>query len=68
MREKNCADIRDVVHFSLLVDESKNISKKEQMSIMLRYVQEGMCMNVSFALSTLAILMRDLSWNTFVQH
>ena len=41
VREIICTDIRDVVHFSLLVDESKDISKKEQMSIVLCYVQEG---------------------------
>ena len=41
IREVICTDIRDVVYYSLLVDESKDVSKKEQMSIMLRYVQEG---------------------------
>lgn len=40
IREVICTDIRDVVYYSLLVDESKDVSK-EQMSIMLRYVQEG---------------------------
>lgn len=41
IREVICTDIRDIVYYSLLVDKSKDVSNKEQMSIMLRYVQEG---------------------------
>ena len=36
-----CSDFRDVVYYSLLVDESKDVGKKEQMSIMLHYVMNG---------------------------
>ena len=41
VREVICAQVRDAVYFSLLVDETKDISKKEQMSIVLRYLQNG---------------------------
>ena len=41
VRKIICSDVRDVVYYSLLVDESKDVSKKEQMSIMLRYVMDG---------------------------
>ena len=38
VREVVCTQVRDAVYFSLLVDETKDISKKEQMSIVLRYL------------------------------
>ena len=41
VREVICSDVRDVVYYSLLIDESKDVGKKEQMSIMLRYVMDG---------------------------
>ena len=41
VREIICSDIRDAIYYSLLVDESKDVGKKEQMSIMLRYVKDG---------------------------
>lgn len=47
VREIICTDVRDVVYYSLLVDESKDVSKKEQMSIMLRYVKDG-CVHECF--------------------
>lgn len=39
VREVICTQVRDAVYFSLLVDEAKDISKKEQISIVLRYLQ-----------------------------
>ena len=41
VKEVICSDVRDVVYYSLLVEESKDVGKKEQMSIMLRYVMDG---------------------------
>ena len=41
VREVICTQVRDAVYFSLLVDETKDISKKEQMSIVLRYLQNS---------------------------
>ena len=40
VREVICTQVRDAVYFSLLV-ETKDISKKEQMSIVLRYLQNS---------------------------
>ena len=41
VREVICTQVRDAVYFSLLIDETKDVSKKEQMSIVLRYMQNG---------------------------
>ena len=38
MREKVCIDVQNAVYFSLLVDETKDVSKVEQMAIVVRYV------------------------------
>ncbi len=38
IRNKICDEIKEVKMFSLLVDETKDLSKQEQMSIVLRYV------------------------------
>ena len=41
VREIICTQVRDAVYFSLLIDETKDISKKEQMSVVLCYLQNG---------------------------
>ena len=38
VRTRVCNDVKEAKMFSLLVDETKDLSKKEQMSIVLRYV------------------------------
>ena len=40
-REVICTQVRDVAYFSLLTDETKDVSKKEQMSIVSHYIQNG---------------------------
>ena len=59
VREVICTQVRDAVYFSLLVDETKDISKKEQMSIVLRYLQNMVkYMSVLLGLFILAALMQ----------
>ena len=38
VREVICTQVRDAVYLSLLIDETKDISKKEQMSIYERFI------------------------------
>ena len=38
MRHKICSEVRDSGFFSVLVDETKDISRQEQLAIVLRYV------------------------------
>ena len=39
MRNKICVEVRNSGHFTLMVDETRDISKKEQVSIVVRYVK-----------------------------
>ena len=39
MRNKICEEVRNGGHFTLMVDETRDISKKEQVSIAVRYVK-----------------------------
>ena len=39
--EKICTEVREAQYFSLLVDETKDVSKVEQMSIVVRYALGG---------------------------
>ena len=39
MRNKICEEVRNSGHFTLMGDETRDISKKEQVSIVVRYVK-----------------------------
>ena len=39
VRNKICEEVRKSGHFTLMVDETRDISKKEQVSIVVRYVK-----------------------------
>ena len=41
VREKICTEVREAGVYSILVDETKDISKIEQVAIVVRYVKEG---------------------------
>ena len=43
VRQVICSSVQKAEYYSLLVDESKDVSKNEQMSICLRYIEPGSC-------------------------
>ena len=49
VRNVVCNDVKEAEMFSLLVDETKDLSKKEQMAIVLRYIdRKGMLHDRAF--------------------
>ena len=63
------SEIQKAQYYSLIVDETKDISKKEQLSVVIRYVIDGvteMHMNASLDIPMLVNWMLEHSLHTFV--
>ena len=48
VRRKICDDIRKSVYYSILADETKDVSKKEQLTIVLRFVDDNAVIHENF--------------------